>query len=156
MKEYKESKIPIVYIDESGFAHDMPRTHGYAPIGKRCYGNQDWNARGRRNVIAGLCGKSLIGCGIVESTVDTAVFNTWLQKILIPDLPEGCVVVMDNATFHKSQETKELVEKNGHKLEFLPPYSPDLNPIEHKWAHAKSLRRKHDCDVFELFNSHLS
>ena len=61
---------------------------------------------------------------------------------------------MDNAAFHKSQRTKELIENNGHKIEFLPPYSPDLNPIEHKWAQAKSIRKKLDCDVFELFKSH--
>ena len=55
-----------MYVDESGFAHDMPRIHGYSEMGKRCFGRQDWNAKGRKNVIAGLFGSSLIGCGIVE------------------------------------------------------------------------------------------
>ena len=148
--------MSITYVDESDFAHDMPRTHGYSVRGERCFGTHDWNAKGRKNVIAALSGTSLIGCGIVESTVDTAVFNTWVEKILIPDLPDNSVVVMDNAAFHKSQKTKELIEGNGHKIEFLPPYSPDLNPIEHKWAQAKSLRRKHDCDIFELFQYHIA
>lgn len=144
-----------MYVDESGFAHDMPRTHVYSPVGDRCYGTQDWNAKGRKNVIAGLCGTSLIGCGIVEANVDTAVFNVWIEKILMPDLPNNSIVVMDNASFHKSQKTKELLESNEHEIEFLPPYSPDLNPIENKWAQAKSIRRKQDCDIFQLFASPL-
>ena len=155
MFEYNKKGVSIVYIDESGFAYDMPRTHGYAERGSRCFGTHDWNAKGRKNVIAALSGSSLIGCGIVEANVDTAVFNVWVEKILMPDLPDNSVVVMDNASFHKSQKTKDLFHSNGHTLEYLPPYSPDLNPIENKWAQAKSLRRKYSCDIFELFLHHL-
>ncbi|MSO14618.1 hypothetical protein h2es_1386 [Rickettsiales endosymbiont of Trichoplax sp. H2] len=155
INKYEKEGSSVVYVDESGFAHDMPRTYGYSPVGGRCYGTQNCNAKGRKNVIAGLCGDSLIGCGIVEGNVDTAVFNTWVKKIFIPDLPENSVVIMDNAAFHKSQETKELIENHGHKIEFLPPYSPDLNPIEHKWAQAKAIRRREDCDVVELFRDHV-
>ena len=155
MDRYEKEGSPLVYVDESGFAHAMPRTHGYSWIGERCYGSHDWNAKGRKNVIAGLCGSSIIGCGIVEGNVDTAVFNTWIEEILIPDLPENSVVVMDNASFHKNQKTRELIENHGHKVEFLPPYSPDLNPIEHKWAQAKSIRRKLDCDLIDLFKFHI-
>lgn len=133
----------------------MPRTHGYSNIGERCYGTHDWNSKGRKNVIAGLCGKSLIGCGIVQANVDTEVFNTWIDKILIPDLPENSIVIMDNAAFHKSQKTRDLLEINGHHVEFLPPYSPDLNPIEQKWAQAKAIRRRENCDVENLFTDHL-
>ena len=96
----------IVYVDESGFGHNMPRTYGYAERGKRCFGMHDWNAKGRKKVIAGLSGSSLIGCGIVEGNVDTAVFNTWIEKILIPDLPKNAVVIMDNASFHKTLKPK--------------------------------------------------
>lgn len=154
--KYEKEGRPIVYVDESGFTHDMPRTHGYARRGSRCFGNHDWNAKGRKNVIAGLFGSSLIGCGIVEANVDTAAFNTWIEKILIPDLPKNSVVVMDNASFHKSQQTKKLIQNNGHDLQYLPPYSPDLNPIEHKWAQAKSIRRKLSCDTLELFQYHFT
>ena len=153
--KYKEEGRSIVYIDESGFAHDMPRTHGYSTVGERCYSTQHWNAKGRTNVISGLSGDSLIGCGIVNANVDTYVFNTWLEKILIPDLPQNSIVVMDNASFHKSDKTTKILSEHRHKIEFLPPYSPDLNPIESKWAQAKSIRRKLHCDVFELFASHI-
>ena len=153
--KYKEEGCFIVYIDESGFAHDIPRTHGYSTVGDRCYATQDWNAKGRANVISGLFGDSLIWCGIVNANVDTDVFNTWLEKILIPDLPQNSIVVMDNASFHKSDKTTKILSEHRHKIEFLPPYSPDLNPIEFKWAQAKSIRRKLHCDVFELFASHI-
>ena len=102
-----------------------------------------------------MSGDSLIGCGIVNANVDTDVFNTWLEKILIPDLPQNSIVVMDNASFHKSDKTTKILSEHRHKIEFLPPYSPDLNPIEFKWAQAKSIRRKLHCDTFELFASHI-
>jgi hypothetical protein len=151
LKELKESGQPITYIDESGFAHDMPRTHGYSLRGERCFGVQDWGARGRTNVIGALLGKVLLTISLFQATINTAVFNAWLLQDLIPVLPPHSIVVMDNATFHKSEETKLLLENNGHTLLYLPPYSPDFNPIEHKWAQAKKLRRKTQCTIQDLF-----
>ena len=156
IEQYKKEKMPIAYVDESGFAHSMPRTHGYSRIGKRCYGSCDCNARGRKNVIAALYESSIIGCGIIEDKIETSVFNTWVEKILIPDLPDKSVIVMDNAAFHKSEKTKALLESKGHIIEFLPPYSPDFNPIGNKWAQAKSIRRKLGCNVEEVFKSYMS
>jgi len=145
----------VAYVDESGFASDMPRTHGYSEVGKRCFGSHDWNAKGRENVLGALINGSLIGCGIVQGNVDSDVFNTWLEKILIPELPQNSVVIMDNAAFHKSSATKAILDNYGHTLEFLPPYSPDFNLIEQKWSLAKSIRRKYNCSTFELFQKYL-
>jgi transposase len=145
----------VAYVDESGFASDMPRTHGYSEVGKRCFGSHDWNAKGRENVLGALINGSLIGCGIVQGNVDSDVFNTWLEKILIPELPQNSVVIMDNAAFHKSSATKAILDNYGHTLEFLPPYSPDFNLIEQKWSQAKSIRRKYNCSTFELFQKYL-
>jgi len=69
---------------------------------------------------------------------DSQVFNSWLKKSLIPQIPPGTTLVMDNASFHKSAETKRLIEEANSKLLFLPTYSPDLNPIEHGWHVIKS------------------
>ena len=153
--QYKREKIAIAYVDESGFAYDMARTHGYSKIGERYYGSCDWNAKGRKNVVAALYESSIIGCCIIEDNIDTNVFNTWLEKILIPDLPDKSVILMDNAAFHKSEKTKSLLESKGYIIEFLPPYSPDFNPIENKWAQAKSIRRKLGCNVKEVFKYHI-
>lgn len=77
-----------------------------------------------------------------RGTCNTILFNTWVEKILVPTLSTGQIVIMDNATFHKSPKTKELIEKAGCILKFLPPYSPDLNPIEIFWANFKTTLRK--------------
>ena len=77
-----------------------------------------------------------------EGTCDTILFNTWLEKVLIPNLKPGQVLILDNASFHKSKKSKELVEKAGCKMLFLPPYSPDLNPIEKCWANMKNRMRE--------------
>jgi transposase len=129
----------------------MPRTHGYSLRGERCYGSHDWAAYGRTNAIGALIGKELLTVSLFNCNVNTEVFTAWVDQDLIPKLPEGSVVVMDNASFHKSTKMKDQIKSAGHILEYLPPYSPDLNPIEHKWAQAKSLRRKYSCDVNELF-----
>ncbi len=129
----------------------MPRPHGYAPRGQRCVGKQDWNARGRTNVIGALLAGVLLTVGLTASNVDTEIFNLWLEQDLIPKLPTGSVLVMDNAAFHKHSDTETMVVTAGHILEFLPAYSPDLNKIEHKWAQAKAIRRKTGQSVEEIF-----
>ena len=68
---------------------------------------------------------------------NTEVFNTWVEEVLLPDLRRGQVVILDNAAFHKSSRTTELIESAGCRVIFLPPYSPDLNKIEPMWANLK-------------------
>ncbi len=69
----------------------------------------------------------------------------------MPKLPDGSVIVLDNASFHKNKDMQDDVIKAGYILEYLPAYSPDLNLIEHKWAQAKSIRRKYHCNIDQLF-----
>ncbi len=77
-----------------------------------------------------------------EGTCDTSLFNAWLQQMLIPNLTPGQVLILDNASFHKSAESQKLVEAAGCRILFLPPYSPDLNPIEKYWANMKTKVRE--------------
>jgi transposase len=130
----------------------MPRTHGYAPAGQRCQGSHDWHARGRTNVIGALIGGCLLTVALFNLTINSAVFTAWVKQDLLPKLPQACVVVIDNATFHKRQDTQHAITSTGHTLEYLPAYSPDLNSIEHKWAQAKSLRRKSGRSVENIFS----
>ena len=145
---------PIIYIDESGFSHDMPRTHGYAPKGQRCPGSHNWQARGRTNVIGALLGGSLLTMCLFSCNINSDVFHGWLITDLLPKLPPSAVLVMDNATFHKRQDTRKAVTSAGHTIQYLPPYSPDFNPIENKWAQAKAIRRREQCEIDELFNEY--
>ena len=74
---------------------------------------------------------------VFNCSCNTELLNNWVEKFLIKELKSGQFVVMDNASFHKSQKTKELIESVGCKVIFLPPYSPDLSPIEKFWANMK-------------------
>lgn len=140
-----------MYLDESGFAYDAPRMYGYSARGRRCYGKHDWGAKGRINVIGALLKGILLTASLFQTTIDTIVFTSWVEQDLIPKLPPESVVIMDNASFHKGQKMKEALEDAGHTLLYLPTYSPDLNPIEKKWAQAKAVRRRERCDVNSLF-----
>ena len=92
-------------------------------------------------MIAGLQNKKLIAPFTFQGGCRAAVFNKWLEDILLPELTPGTTVIMDNAAFHKSPETKRIIEEAGCFLLFLPTYSPDMNPIEH-WLHKlKSILR---------------
>ena len=109
-------------------------------------------AKGRTNVIGALLASVLLTATLFTGSVNADVFFAWLDQDLLPKLPTNSVIVMDNASFHKRDDARLLIEQAGHILEFLPPYSPDLNPIEHKWAQAKSLRRKKNCSTDTLFS----
>lgn len=150
--ELEEKEHPIVYIDESGFRKDWLRTHGWALKGKRCYGEYDWHLKNQTNAIGALYDGKLFAVGLFECSINGNIFESWMKQILLPDLPKNSVIVMDNAAFHKRETTKELIEAAGHKILWLPPYSPDLNPIEKKWASVKHTWRamKIDC-IDKLF-----
>ena len=143
--------IPLIYIDESGFPEEMPGIFGYAPTGMRCFGKHNPMSKRRTDAVGALTGDRLLTAALFDGTINTDVFEAWLRQGLLPALPDGAVVVMDNARFHKSERIQEAVEAAGCLLEYLPPYSPDLNPVEHKWAQAKALRRKLGCSTDELF-----
>ena len=81
------------------------------------------------------------------------LFNNWVEKFLIQELKLGQVVVMDNASFHKSQKTRELIESVGCRIIFLPPYSPDLNPIEKFWANMKRWIKDKIAKIGQLENA---
>lgn len=129
----------IVFIDETGFAPTTGRTHGWSFIGQKIYGDVPGNKHPRTSLIGGYCAKKLIAPMTFSGTCNTDVFNEWLASELLPVLKPGTVIILDNATFHKSKLTIDLVTMAGCKLLFLPPYSPHLNPIEKLWANIKRI-----------------
>ena len=80
-------------------------------------------------------------------------YNNWVEQFLIKELIAGQVVILDNAVFHSSKRTKELIESVGCRVIFLPPYSPDLNPIEKFWANMKRWIKQKICLSQELYNT---
>ena len=133
----------------------MPRLHGYSPKGSRCFGTNDWGAKGRTNVIGVLLFGVLLTVSLFQANVNTEIFNTWVTQDLIPKLPPQSVVIMDNASFHKGASIQKAIEDSGHTLLYLPPYSPDLNPIEKKWSQAKAIRRRVGGSIEALFREHV-
>ncbi|MDC9581808.1 transposase, partial [Xenorhabdus sp. PR6a] len=79
-----------------------------------------------------------------------------MTQDLLPKLPKGAVIVMDNAPFHKRHDILQAITHHGCQLEWLPPYSPDLNPIENKWAGTKATRRRERCSLDELLTEHVT
>ncbi len=100
-------------------------------------GHQNADLRPRTSLIGGYCNNRLLAPMLFEGTCNTTVFNQWLEQMLLPELLVGSILVLDNATFHQSRRTRELVEQAGCTLMFLSPYSPDPNPIEKLWANLK-------------------
>ena len=151
VNQLKAEGRPLVYVDESGFAVDMPRRYGYAPKGSRCLGTWNWHEKGRINAIGALLAGALLTVGLFTSTIDAPTFTAWLEQDLIPKLPPGAVVIMDNAKFHTLEKTEKILKDNGYDLLPTPSYSPDLNDIEHTWNEKKALRRKTQCSIEALF-----
>jgi len=139
-------------VDESGFALDSPRTHGYTEKGERCYGQKDWHAKGRQNAIGAIIGFTFLSICLFDCNINSDVFYAWLTGDLLPNTPPDSVIVMDNATFHKRSDMGSAITDAGHIPEYLPPYSPDLNPIENKWAEAKSVKRRENLKPYEFFS----
>ncbi len=136
----------FVYVDESGFERTTQRDYGYALRGRRVPGFRSGNKRPRTSLIAGLTDKKLTAPLLFDGTCDTDTFNMWLEKLLVPELKPGSVLVLDNATFHKSAATKEIVQNAKCDILFLPPYSPDLMPIEKRFGNIKR-HRKYNPDM---------
>ena len=134
----KYRKEDLVYIDESGINSYIHRSHGWSKRGILIYGEVSGRRFARESFIAAKRGSEVFAPACFQGTCNTAVFNCWIENFLVPALKLGQVVIMDNASFHKSEKTRKLIEDAGCELLFLPPYSPDLNPIEIFWANFKA------------------
>jgi putative transposase len=131
----------IVYIDESGFRKHAYRTHGWAPRGEKIYGDVSGNNRKCTNLIMAQRRKKWLAPMLFDFSCDSLVVNAWLEERLMPLLEKPSVIIMDNAPFHKKKEIAVILERCGHILLPLPPYSPDFNPIEQTFG---VLKRKRD------------
>lgn len=150
IKAFEESNHPIIYLDESGFESTSFRPYGYTIKGKPCYATYNWQPSKRTNAIGAIKkGGNLFAVGLFDCSVNSDVFHGWVTHTLVPELPANSVVVMDNATFHKRADTLDAIKTAGHQVVWLPPYSPDLNPIEKTWAWVKQLRKEWRVDCIE-------
>lgn len=143
----------LVWLDESGIDEFLQRDYARAVRGKQVISEVHGKKYGRISMIAGWLSwkKEIIAPYVFAGYTDSKRFNGWLKKCLLPELLPGQVVIMDNAAFHKSKLTLELIESVGCRLLFQPAYSPDLNPIEKQWATLKAKFKKYK-HKFKTFN----
>lgn len=140
----------FIYIDESGFEPSVTRRYGYGLKGQRVYGLVSGHKGPRTSLIAArIGGEGFAAPFLFEGTCNADVFNEWLERQLCPRLSENHVVVMDNASFHKGAKTADLIHDTGAVLLFLPPYSPDFNPIEHDFAAIKKIREYNEHETLD-------
>lgn len=134
-----------MYVDETGIDTFIYREYGWSLKGTKVCGKINGKKYKRVNIVAGICGSTIIGEMDYACTMNSNFFEAWFEKLLIPELKVGQTIVMDNASFHNKVKLQNICDKYRHKalkLIFLPPYSPELNPIEKYWATLKRRLKK--------------
>ena len=131
----------IVFLDESGARTDMTRTRGRAARGERVVETVPAGRWKATTMLAAVRTAGPLAGAVVAGATDTDVFLAWVEHALVPHLRRGETVAMDNLSPHKNPRVRELVESAGCRLLYLPPYSPDFNPIEMIWSKIKRLLR---------------
>ncbi len=132
----------IAYVDESGIDSYLYREYGWSPRGQRLIGEVSGRRYKRVGIVAAKLGSEIIAPLVFDGTMAHCLFERWFSQCLLPALPEHAVIVMDNASFHRKKKLHLLARKAHRTLLFLPPYSPELNPIEHFWSWLKRSLRK--------------
>jgi transposase len=135
----------LVFLDETWAKTNMTRLYGRAPVGERLVSKTPWGHWKTTTLIAALGIDGTRCATLADGAVDADLFEAFVAQVLTPQLRPGDVVVMDNLSSHKRARTRELIEAAGAELLYLPPYSPDLNPIEMVFAKVKQALRSLGC-----------
>ena len=131
-------------MDETWAKTNMTRTHGRAPRGQRLIGRVPHARWTTLTFLAALRADRIDAPCVIDGPINGTLFRAWIEQFLVPTLAPGDIVVLDNLGSHKGQAVRRAVRATGARLLFLPPYSPDLNPIEQVFAKLKTLLRKAD------------
>lgn len=129
-------------MDECSTNISLSPIYARAPKGERAYGKAPRNWGENISLVSAIGSDGVKPSMSVEGAVDSKAFETYVEHFLAPELGRGQIVVMDNLSVHKSKRVERLLEKAGATLLFLPPYSPDFNPIEEAFSKVKSILRK--------------
>lgn len=132
----------LVFIDETGTSTNMARTRGRSRRGERVVGRVPHGHWKISTFVAGLRAAAVTAPFVIDRPMNGAIFTAYVEQVLAPTLAAGDIVVMDNLSSHKVAGIRQAIEATGASLLYLPPYSPDLNPIEMLFAKLKALLRK--------------
>jgi transposase len=139
----------LKFIDESGTHLGLTRLYGRATPGERVIEATPGYSGKHYTVIAALGLAEVTAAWLLEEAMTREAFDVYVTQVLVPTLQQGDVVLIDNLNVHKSEIARQAIEACGARLEFLPPYSPDLNPIEKCWAKVKTVLRRLKARTFD-------
>jgi len=134
----------FVFLDESGAQTNMTRLYGRAPLGERCFFAAPQGHWRTTTLLSAMRASGVMKDAsiVFDGSTNAMIFRSYVEEWLAPALHEGDIVVMDNLASHKVIGVREAIEEVGATLWYLPPYSPDLNPIEKLWAKVKAWLRR--------------
>jgi transposase len=132
----------LVFLDETWATTNMARRYGRAPRGERVIASVPHGHWKTSTFVAGLRNDAITAPLVIDGAMNGEIFRAYIEQFLAPTLEHGDIVIMDNLPSHKVAGVREAIEARGASLTYLPPYSPDLNPIEQAFAKLKALLRK--------------
>jgi transposase len=132
----------LVFLDETWATTNMARRYGRAPRGERVIASVPHGHWKTSTFVAGLREDAITAPLVIDGAMNGETFRAYIEQFLAPTLAHGDIVIMDNLSSHKVAGVREAIEARGASLIYLPPYSPDLNPIEQAFAKLKALLRK--------------
>ncbi|MGA3371505.1 MAG: IS630 family transposase [Terracidiphilus sp.] len=131
----------LIFLDESGVTTSMTRLYARSLGGRRIHESTPGGHWKIMTILGAMSLRGMVATMTIEAATDAEIFLAYVEHVLCPALKPGDVVVMDNLSSHKVNGVREWIEKAGAEVLYLPPYSPDLNPIEKAWAKLKQLLR---------------
>ncbi len=132
----------LVFIDETGASTKMTRAYGRSPRGERCVASIPYGHWKTTTFTAGLRLNGMVAPMVLDGPMFGDAFIAYIEQVLVPELSKGDVVIMDNLPAHKVTGVRQAIENAGANLLYLPPYSPDFNPIEMAFSKLKALLKK--------------
>jgi transposase len=132
----------LIFIDETGTSTNMARTRGRSKRGTRLIGKIPHGHWKTMTFVAGLRHDGIVAPFVIDKPMNGDIFQTWIERCLLPVVAPGDIVVMDNLPAHKRDSVRQAIEAAGASLTYLPPYSPDLNPIEMAFSKLKAMLRQ--------------
>lgn len=131
-----------MFLDETAVKTNLSRLRGWAPQGERLTMDAPFGSWGTQTLIAGLTCEALIAPWVIKGAMDGPAFAAYVQEVLIPEIAPGTAVILDNLATHRNKQAEAALKAHGCWFLYLPPYSPDLNPIEQAFAKLKAHLRR--------------